>query len=445
MELGAVLSKGALAGVRVVDFTWVRAGPQSTRIFSMFGAEVIRIEWPLNPDIIRLGSPRYSAAGVTPGLDTNGDFNNFNCNKLSVTLNVRSPSGLDLIKRLIGISDVVIENFSSRVMEDWGLGYEQLRQANPAIIYVSMAGFGHSGPNRDYDTWGPAVQALSGLTFMSGLPGKPSAGWGHSYMDHTGGYYGAMATLAALHYRSRTGQGQYVDLAQVDAGCTLTGAAILDSTVNGRRTDRDGVPAGNRTHWPGTPLTDTYRGRHAAPHNAYRCAGGGRNDWCTIACFTEEEWRALAGAMGSPAWADEPAFATLLQRLEHQEELDRRIQEWTIDLNKYEVMDRLQAAGVPSAPVQSMVDRVENDPQLQHRGAFATQAEHPVIGRRIYEGMPMRLEQAPWAIWRHGPLIGQDNDYVLRDVLGLTAEEVDGNDAEGVFWPRNMVRKETLA
>ena len=199
MELGAVMSKGALAGVRVVDFTWVRAGPQSTRIFSMFGAEVIRIEWPQNPDVIRLGSPRQTPAGLEPGLNTNGDFNNFSCNKLSVTLNVRSPSGLDLIKRLIGISDVVIENFSSRIMESWGLGYEQLRQANPAIIYVSMAGFGHGGRNRDYDTWGPAVQALSGLTFMSGLPGKPSAGWGHSYMDHTGGYYGAMATLGALH------------------------------------------------------------------------------------------------------------------------------------------------------------------------------------------------------------------------------------------------------
>ncbi len=448
MERGTVLTNGALAGLRVVDFTWVRAGPQTTRILAMFGAEVFKIEWPEHPDMIRLGSALSTPAGITPSLNTNADFNNFNCDKLSATLNVRHPDGLAIIRRLIAVSDVVVENFSSRVFEERGLSYEQLRRVNPAIIYVSMAGFGHSGPYRDYDTWGPAVQALSGLTFLSGLPDRAPAGWGYSYMDHTAGYYGAMAILAALHHRNRTGEGQHVDLAQVEVGCTLTGAAILDYTVNGRATRRPGVPPGNRTHWPGTPLTNTYRGPHAAPHNSYRCAGRpdapgpGRNDWCVIACFTDEEWRALVQVMGRPAWASDPKFATLLGRLEHQDEMDPQIEAWTKTLNKYEVMERLQAAGVPAAPVQSMSDRVERDPQLRHRGAFAARAAHPILGERIYEGMPMRMENAPWEVWRHGPLLGQDNDYVLKEVLGLSESEVAAGDAAGLFWPRNMVRME---
>lgn len=437
---GRVMQEGALAGVRVVDFTWVRAGPQATRILAMFGAEVIRIEWPESPDIIRLGPARGTPRGIKPGLDTNSDFNNFNCDKLSVTLNVRHPRGLRMVRELIGISDVVIENFSSRVFEEWGLGYEALRRASPAIIYVSMAGFGHSGPYRDYDTWGPAVQALSGLTFLSGLPDRPPAGWGHSYMDHTAGYYAAMAALTALHYRARTGQGQYIDLSQVEVGSALTGAAILDGTVNGRPTRRPGLPPGNRTHWPGAPLSSTYRGPHAAPHNSYRCSGGGRNDWCAIACFTQEEWLALVRALGSPAWASEPAFATLPGRLEHQEELDRQIEAWTIQRNKYEVMERLQAAGVPAAPVQSMGDRIERDPQLQHRGTFAARAVHPVLGQRIFEGMPMQLSQAPWEVWRAGPLMGQDNPYVVEQVLGMSPKEQAAHDGDGLFWPRTMAR-----
>ena len=445
MDLPSIMTDGALAGVRVVDFTWVRAGPQATRIFSMFGAEVIRIEWPEHPDFIRMGSPRQTPAGMTPSLNTNGDFNNFNCNKLSVTLNVKEQAGLEALRELVSISDLVIENYSSRVLESWGLGYEDLRQINPAIVYVSMAGFGHSGRHRDYDTWGPAVQALSGLTHLSGLPGKPPAGWGHSYMDHTGGYYGAMAALAALHYRSRTGQGQYVDLSQVEVGCTMTGASLLDYTVNGRSTRREGVPPGNRTHWPGTPLSDTYRGPHAAPHNAYRCAGGGANDWCTIACFSEEEWRGLLQALGEPAWAAGPRFETLSSRLRHQEELDRHLEAWTLTLSKYEVMERLQAAGVPSAPVQSMTDRMERDPQTRHRGLFARSASHPIIGEKLFEGMPMQLRGSSWEVWRHGPLIGEDNSYIVGELLAMPPETVDALRDDNVFWPRNMLREEAPA
>ena len=445
MDLAEVMRHGAMAGVRVLDFTWVRAGPQSTRILSMFGAEVIRIEWPEHPDVIRLGSPRQTPRGMSPGLNTNADFNNFNCNKLSVTLNVKEEAGLDYVKQLVAISDIVIENYSSRVLETWGLGYEDLRVINPTIVYVSMAGFGHSGRHRDYDTWGPAVQALSGLTFLSGFPDRAPAGWGHSYMDHTGGYYGAMAALAALHYRNRIGRGQYVDLSQVEVGCTMTGPSFLDYTANGRTARREGMPPGNRTHWPETPLTSTYRGPHAAPHNAYRCAGGGMNDWVTIACFTDEEWRGLVRAMGDPPWADSPEYASLISRLEHQEALDASIGKWAMELSKYEAVKRLQAEGVPSAPVQGMSDRLERDPQLQHRGLFAQRSNHPIVGDQPYEGMPMRLRNSPWALWRHGPLMGQDNETVVKELLGVRQETIEALNEEGVFWPRKMIRDEARA
>lgn len=423
-----------------MDFTWVHAGPQATRILGMLGAEVIRVEWPDAPDLIRVISD-YIPQGVEPSFESSGGFNNFDCNKLSCTLNVRDPRGLTLLKRLLAVSDVVIENFSSRVMEKWGLPFAEMQRANPRIIYVSMAGFGHSGPYRDYDTWGPAVQAASGLTFISGMPGLPPSGWGHSYMDHTAGYYGAMATLAALHHRNRTGKGQYVDVSQVEVGCTLTGPSILDFTVNGRPTRRPGFPPGNRTTWPGLPITSGYsRGAHAAPHNVYRCAGGGHYDWCTIVCRTEEEWEALVKVLGQPAWAREERFATLLGRLEHQEELDRHIGAWTATKEKLEVTTLLQAAGVASAPVQSMSDRVESDPQLKHRGTFTSRADHAVLGEHRFEGLPMKLSETPWELRRGGPLMGQDNAYVFGELLRLSASEQRELDGSGVLWPLNMER-----
>ena len=435
------MTEGALAGVRVVDLTWVRAGPQTTRILGMMGAEVIRVEWPGAPDITRLGALRTTPAGIKVGINTSGDFANFGVNKLSVTMNTRDKRGLKLLKELIAISDLVVENFSSRVLEDWGLDYEAQRRINPTIIYISMAGFGHSGPWRDYDTWGPAVQAMTGLTFVSGLPGKPPSGWGYSYMDHTGGYYGAMAVTTALHHRNRTGKGQYIDLAQIEAGSTLTGAAILDFTVNGRPTRRPGFPPGNRTTWPGQPLLNNYaRGAHAAPHNNYRTAGGGHWDWCVIVCRDDEEWRNLVKAMNSPAWADNAKFSTLMGRLENQEEMDAKINEWTKGFDKWKLCDMLQAAGVPCGPVSSTGDRVERDPQLKHRGAFASMVDHPILGRNACEGFPAKFSETPWEIFRHGPMMCSENEYVYKEMLGVTDAEYEELDATGVTWPDKMRR-----
>ena len=435
----AILEDGALAGVRVLDFTWIVAGPQATRILGALGAEIIRVEWPERVDSMRLGMARQP--DVEPSMNSDGFFNNLNANKYGVTLDATDPRGREILQRLIAASDVVIENFSAGTFERWGFDYEWFTSIRPDIIYLSCSGFGHSGRYRDYDTWGPSAQALAGLTFASGLPGHPPAGWGFSYMDQTAGYLGALAVLMALHYRNQTGQGQYIDMSQAESGMALTGAVFPDFSVNGRRSRRAGFPPGNRAAWPGVPYSNAYRGAVAAPHNSYPCAGGGMNDWCVIAVSTDEQWQALVDVMGAPDWARDARFATLAGRLRYQDELDAHIADWTSTLDKYAVMERLQAVGVPAGAVQSSEDRVERDPQLAARGYYV-EHDHPVLGRRRFEGLPIHLSATPAAVWKAAPTIGQDTADVLRSVLGMPDDEIEQLTEAGVLWPSSFSRTE---
>ena len=343
-----------------------------------------------------------------------------------------------MVKRLISVSDVVIENFSSRIMQRWGLGYDQLRKIRPDIIYVSMAGFGHTGRYHWYGTMGPAAQALSGLTHLSGLPGAPPAGWGWSYLDDTGGMYGAISALTALRHRSATGQGQHVDLSQMITGITLTGPAFLDKTVNGRKARREGFPPGNRTVWPGAEVVNNYRGPIAAPHNAYRTAPEGYNDWAVIACLSNDEWHGLVKLMGSPAWAD-GRFDTIDGRLEHQEDMDEHIEKWTRTMGKYELTEKCQAAGIRAMAVQSSQDRVENDPQLRHRDMYVPM-DHPMLGPWKFQNAPFKLSKSPARIANPPPLIGQHNREVLEDLLGVTHDDLLNGYENGVLWPTTMDR-----
>jgi crotonobetainyl-CoA:carnitine CoA-transferase CaiB-like acyl-CoA transferase len=431
----------ALEGIRVLDFTWVRAGPWCNRWLGAMGAEIIKVEWPQGPNTRgeNTGSGAGTPEGLPANLNTNGHFSDTNSNKLSITLNTRTPRGIDLIKRLVSISDIVIENFAYGVLERWGLGYEDMKKLRPDIIYLSMSGFGHTGRDRDYQTMGPIAQALSGLTYTSGLPGKPPAGWGWSYMDDTGGMYGAMYALSAIYHRNVTGQGQHIDQAQWITGAPLNGASYLDIQANGRSTMREGYPAGNRAHWPGTPLANNYRGRTVAPHNAYRTSPEEYNDWCTIACFSDDEWRRLIGVMGSPTWASDEKFATLAGRLEHQEELDHGIETWTKTIGKYEIMERCQAAGVPSMPVQSSQDRFENDPQLQHREMYK-KMEHPALGTWHLQNAPFKMSETPVYNHQAGPLIGGHNKRVFEGLLGIGHDELVAGFDDGTFWPNTLDR-----
>lgn len=409
-----------LAGVRVCDFTWVLAGPQATRILAEFGADVIRVESVANVDEARMYPPR--PADVPPDdVNASAYFTSYSRSKRSITLNLKDAGGMALLRRLIAASDVVIENYSSRILESWGLDYDELERIRPGIIYCSMAGFGHTGPKRDYQTYGPTVQALSGLTYISGLPGREPAGWGYSYMDHTGGYYAAMAILTALYHRNETGQGQYLDLSQVEAAITLTGTAILDSSVNGRPNRRPDYPIGNRLQV-----------QAAAPHGVYPAAGEDR--WLAIAVVEEAEWQGFRRALGDPEWTRRPEFATMEGRVDRQDELDGLVAAWTRQHDAHEAMKLLQAEGVPAGAVQNGEDLLEHDEQHRHAGYFE-EVDHPVVGRLRYDRPNITLSDTPARIRGRAPLRGEHTREVLREVLGLTDLEVDAAEAAGALFP----------
>jgi len=427
----------ALENIRVVDFSWVRAGPWATRWLGAFGAEVIKIEWPEN-ERGRLPSTT-TPQNLEVNLNTSGNFNDTNVNKKSLSLNVRSAKGLEIAKRLIAVSDIVIENFSSRVLHRWGLDYQELCKIKPDIVYVSMSGYGHTGRNHHYTSFGPVAQAASGLTYLSGLPGKPPAGWGWSYMDDTGGVYGAMCALTGLYHRNMTGEGQHIDLSQMVASVPLNGPALLDFTVNGRGSRRPGYPPGNRAHWPGTPLVNNYRGPTVTPHNAYRTHPGEYNDWCVIVCHSNDEWQRLVEVMGAPSWAASPKFATVAGRLRHQQELDEQIEAWSMTLGKYELTERCQAAGIRALPVQSAEDRVEHDPQLRHREMYL-EMEHLALGRRKVQNTPFKLSKTPASNYLPSPLIGQHTQEIVEGLLGYSHEDLRAGFTDGTLWPVKRAR-----
>jgi len=421
----------ALKGVRILDLTWVRAGPWATRWLGALGAEIIKVEWPENE---RGRSSSVTPAGIEPSLNSSANFNDTNANKKSVTVNVRSPLGMEVVRGLVAKSDVVAENFSATVLDRWGLGYEEMCKLNPQIIYLSQSGFGHTGRHKGYTTAGPIAQAFSGMTYLSGLPGEQPAGWGWSYLDDTGGMYIAFSILTSLYRRNMTGLGQHVDLSQMITGVTLNGPALLDVTVNGRSSIREGYPPGNRAHWPGTPLVNNYRGPLTAPHNAYPTKGGGYNDWFAIACFNDSEWKSLTTVMGSPGWADSSKFATLTGRLEHQEELDQGIETWTRTLEKYELMEICQAAGVRAMPVQSTEDRVDHDPQLRHRELYR-ELDHAVLGVRRFQNAPFKLSETPAFNHKSSPLMGEHDQEIIEGLLGYSHQVLVDGYKDGSLWP----------
>jgi crotonobetainyl-CoA:carnitine CoA-transferase CaiB-like acyl-CoA transferase len=432
-----------LSGIRVVDFTWWRAGPWATRILACLGADVIKVEWPQMP--LAYYRDRVSARevpeGVDPALNNNPFFSENSAGKRSVTVNLRSPGGIDAVKRLIAVSDVVVENFSAGLLARRGLSYAEMRALRPDIVYVSMAGLGHTGRYHEYKTFGPVVHALSGLTQLSGLPDAEPALWRWAYMDDTGGMYGALCTLVALHHRLRTSDGQHVDLAQVSAAMPLTGAAWLDFTVNGRPTRRPGFPPGNRAAQSGTLPLNAYRGPTTAPHNTYPTASSAPEDahnaWCTIACFDDNEWSRLVQLMGNPEWAAGPKFASLKGRLEHQDELDASLDTWTRRYDKYAITTMCQAVGVHAIAVQDARDKVELDPQLAARGLLQ-ELPHRVIGPLRYQRLPFTGSEMALSLRSAGPLAGQHNREILCDLLGIPVEQVRAGYADGTFWPPDV-------
>lgn len=391
-----------LKGLRIADFTWFGAGPMGTRPLAHYGAEVIIIESETR------GGLRHSQAAIggNPSPNMSGFFNNFNSAKLSITLNMNQPEAIELAKRLVRISDVVVNNFSPGVMDKWGLSYDVLKEVNPQIIMAEMPVGGRTGPYRAMIGFGATIEAFAGMNELTGYPDRPPTGSEINYPDYASNpYHLLFAILSALHYRNKTGRGQYVDVSQLESTVCMTETNILDYTANARIQKR----AGNRV-------------QYAAPHNVYRCKGDDR--WCAIAVTSEAEWQAFSRVLGEPEWAKDRRFAILEGRKQHEEELDRLVESWTLGRTAEEAMALLQAAGVPAGVVQNIADMVDRDPQLRER-QFYVGLEHPEAGLTRYDGIVAKLSATPGIIQRPAPLLGEHNDYVFRELLGLSEEEIN--------------------
>ena len=394
---------GALDGIRVIDFTWVVAGPVATRILADHGAEVIKIE---RLDATDFGSRRVGLTG------------NLNRGKRSIAINLNDERGLALARRLIAGADVVIDNFSPRVMPGWGLDYDGVRQLRDDIIAVNMSGFGDSGPWRDHVSYGPSLQALAGFSWLMRHDGRAPTGWGFSYSDMAAGCMAALATLFALWHRRRSGEGQRVDLSQFESLVSLLGPQLLrvSSPTPGLQTPAASTAIDNRS-----------QEMPSAPHGVYACAERpesiASDRWCAIAVFSDAEWRHFCSALGDPAWARDPRFQTRSDRLRHGEELDARVQAWTRERRAEDVVTHLQRHGIAAAVVADARDLCVIDPHLRSRGYFAAVAT-PEGAIVHVDGLPIRLSETPGKITSPAPLLGEHTDAVLIESLGMTANEI---------------------
>jgi benzylsuccinate CoA-transferase BbsF subunit len=383
-----------LDGLRIADFSWVGAGPFLTKPLADHGAEVIKIESRVRTDVIRSMPPFRD--GV-PGVDRSGYFADRNSSKRSICLDLRDQAARDLALRLIAVSDVVVNNFTPGTMDRLGLGYAAARAVRPDIVYLEMPMQGGSGPHRDFRGYGLSIGAAGGLFGLSGYPDLPPVGTGTNYPDHVPNpLHGAIAVLAALLRRRRTGQGGYIELAQLESTANVIGPALIAAAA-GHPVER----AGNDD-----PL--------AAPHGVYPCAGEDR--WCAIAVTGDAQWSALVRVLGSPGWA--AAFATPDARRAGRDRLDALLASLTRDWKGPDLADALTAAGVPAAPVQNAADLLERDPQLAARG-HAVRLDHPVMGESVYSGIPYRLSRTPGRLRSPAPLLGADTHDVCTRLLGL--------------------------
>jgi crotonobetainyl-CoA:carnitine CoA-transferase CaiB-like acyl-CoA transferase len=378
---------GPLGGIRVLDFTRVLAGPYATRVLADLGAEVIKVQ------------TRKTANGSES--DASPYFLAWNRNKKSVTLDMDFPEAREAVLGLARSCDVVVENFSPRVMANWGLTYGKMREARPDIVMLSMSAMGGTGPWRDYVGYGQTIQALSGITAMTSRSGHPPSGLGQAYADVVSGLHGVVAVLAALEYRDRGGGGQHIDLSNYEAMCSLMGPALLEAS------------AGRRDPQPGGDATEDGL---SAPCGCYPCSGNDR--WCVIEVSGEAQWGALRRILGDPVWAGERRFSTLPLRKRHAEELDRHIAEWTANRAAEEVVRTLQEAGIPAGVVQDARD-LASDPQLRS-GEFFVELTHPVHGAQVGDNLPMKSAVRFADRWTPAPRLGHDNRYVFLELLGFS-------------------------
>lgn len=399
----------ALEGLKVVEFAAFAAGPVVGKHLGEHGAQVVHVESRTRPDGFRMHYPPYK--DNRPGLNRTGTFAIFNDSKYSLSLNLKTPRAIQVAKELIKWADVLIENFVPGVMERLGLGYEAARAVNPSLVYLSSCNMGQTGPKAGQRGFGSQLTSQSGFTSLAGYPScDPMLLYG-PYIDFIAVGFGLVAVMAALDYRRRTGEGQYIDLSQYECGLQFLAPALLDYQVNNHIMSHDGN-----------------RQPNAAPHGAFRCRS--EDEWCVIAANSQEEWCALTDAMGHREWATDPRFATLAARKENEDLLDELIEGWTRQYTSREVMSKLQQRQVPAAALNTLGD-LFTDPQLVHRRIWR-QLPHPELGYYDYQAPPFELSETPSEQFR-SPLLGEHNREICSEILGMSDAEIDELTAQGVL------------
>ncbi|MCC6848984.1 MAG: CoA transferase [Deltaproteobacteria bacterium] len=405
------VTAGPLAGVRVLELTVAMAGPWVGRFMAACGAEVVRVESRRHLDVVRLYvPPRAPGRGVDP--TGSPWFTDWNAGKRFVALDLEKPEAVALARRLAARSDVVVENNSAGVVDKLGLGWEDLRAVKPDLVMLGTSGYGDRGPQRSYVTWGPNIEALSGLATLSGFAERPCTITQYAYPDVVSALHGLVAVLAALAHRDRTGAGQYVNVAQLEATIAAIGDVVAAVATTGRTPERSGN-----------------RAAHAAPHGCYRCRGDDR--WCAIAVESEEAWRRFCAAVGRVEWGDDARFADAAARVANVEALDALVDGWTRTRDADDVMETLRAAGVAAGVVRTIAE-VAADPQLAARGFFET-VGHLTRGEVVATGVPLGLTDPPARTGVAGQGIGRDNEYVFGEILGMSAEEIAAACARGAI------------
>lgn len=401
---------GAWSGVRVIEFGSGAAGPISTRYFVEHGATVLRIESASRPDFLRV---MVLGPKNPHGLEGSPLYDVLNVGKRNATFNLKDPRAVALVKRLmLDWADAVVENFAPRAMKGFGLDYESLVGDAPGLVMISACLNGQTGPHKDYPGFGSQGSALSGFTFLTGWPDREPIGPFGTITDSLAPRYVAAAVAAGLHYKRRTGRGVYLDLSQVESGIFTLSPWLLQADADGTIVERAGT-----------------RSDRAVPHGGFPCADEGeRGDrWVALACWTDAEWATLAGIVG----IDDPGLATLAQRLARVDEVEAAVAAWTAGRTRLEVAETLQAAGIEAVPIADFGD-VHADPQVAHRGHFQ-RLTHPFMGSRVYERNGFRISGLGVDYDRAGPTLGQDNEWVQRDLLGLDDAERAALAEDGVF------------
>jgi benzylsuccinate CoA-transferase BbsF subunit len=399
-----------LKGIRFVDLTWAGAGPFSTKLFSDFGADIIKVESASRPDPVRVGGPYRDAI---PGINRSGYFASRNTGKRSFAIDLKNPASREILFELIREADVVSNNFGPGAMDRLGFGYDALKAIKPDLIYLAMPMYGEDGPLANLTGVGMTISAATGLMWQTGYEGEGPLGPGTHFPDHAANpYHAAFAVMAALRHRRSTGRGLKIDLSQVESTINCMGLALLEYTATGIEAER----RGNRS-------------AHHAPHGIFRCAG--EDDWCAVAVLTDAQWRALCAAIGADDLAADLELATAKGRLAQVDRVEAAVAAWTADKDATEVMLTLQAKGIPAGVVASSRYLMDEDRQLAHRNYWQT-VDHPEIGPARFTSPPFLLDGERIEL-RRPPLLGEHTDAVLTGILGYTPDRVAALRAEGVL------------